>query len=579
MNLETKQCQNCRNDFTVESRDFAFYEKMELPVPSWCPDCRLQRRFSLRNERSFYRTTCGLCNKIMLSTYSPESSVTVVYCPECWWSDKWNPFDYAREYDFSKPFFEQYFEFKKTIPHEALYQANFVNSEYANFGFNYKDCYLMSGGSDNEKIYYGNMIFNSTDSFDILASNHLELCYETIQSYRSSQLRYCFGCEDSSDLAMCIDCRGCVSCFGCVGLHNKQYHIFNKPYSKSEYEKIIADLSLDKYSSIEELKKQSHGFAITLPYRFTRSRNAVESRGEGIENSKNALDAFYVSDAEDIRYGFTLVKVKDSYDISCIGKGGEQLYEIISSFGGSHQIGGVRSLFDTNSLYCEDCHNCNDIVASSGLQKKSYCIFNKQYSKSEYEELLPKIIEHMKSMPYFDAKGRSHAFGDFWPIELSPFFYNETKAQEYFPLTKDQVLAEGYTWKESGENKYVITCTVDQLPDSIHDCPDSIVDDIIECYHGGRCNDGCSKAFKILRQELEFYRRMNIPLPRLCPTCRHMERIHQQNPLQLWHRSCMCDKKGHQHGDSTCANEFETPYSPERPEIVYCEKCYQQEVV
>jgi hypothetical protein len=30
-----------------------------------------------------------------------------------------------------------------------------------------------------------------------------------------------------------------------------------------------------------------------------------------------------------------------------------------------------------------------------GLHDKSYCILNKQYTKEEYEELVPKIIEKM----------------------------------------------------------------------------------------------------------------------------------------------------------------------------------------
>ena len=31
-------------------------------------------------------------------------------------------------------------------------------------------------------------------------------------------------------------------------------------------------------------------------------------------------------------------------------------------------------------------------------------------------------------------------------------------------------------------------------------------------------------------------------------------------------------------GGGKCTNEFETSYAPERPEIVYCESCYQKEV-
>ena len=94
----------------------------------------------------------------------------------------------------------------------------------------------------------------------------------------------------------------------------------------------------------------------------------------------------------------------------------------------------------------------------------------------------------------------------------------------------------------------------------------------------------------IIPQELEFYRKMNLPLPRLCPNCRHYQRIKQRNPLKLWHRKCMCGGRTsdsgiykntieHFHGNNPCPNEFETTYNPNRSEIVYCEKCYLAEVV
>jgi hypothetical protein len=35
----------------------------------------------------------------------------------------------------------------------------------------------------------------------------------------------------------------------------------------------------------------------------------------------------------------------------------------------------------------------------------------------------------------------------------------------------------------------------------------------------------------------------------------------------------------HQHGSAPCPNKFETSYSPEREETVYCEECYQAELV
>ncbi len=110
----------------------------------------------------------------------------------------------------------------------------------------------------------------------------------------------------------------------------------------------------------------------------------------------------------------------------------------------------------------------------------------------------------------------------------------------------------------------------ESLPDHIRDVDDGILKETIACAHNQACNEQCTQAFKIIKEELRFYRKMNLPLPRLCPNCRHYQRLKQRNPLKLWHRKCM--KPG-------CQNEFETSYAPERKEIVYCEACYNAEVV
>ena len=63
------------------------------------------------------------------------------------------------------------------------------------------------------------------------------------------------------------------------------------------------------------------------------------------------------------------------------------------------------------------------------MRNNSYCILNKQYTKEEYEALVSKIIEQMNTMPYVDKNGVTYKYGEFFPIELSPFGYNETVAQ------------------------------------------------------------------------------------------------------------------------------------------------------
>lgn len=581
METETKQCQNCKADFKIESDDFSFYTKMGLPVPGFCPQCRFQRRLAHRNDRSLYRRECDLCKKKIISIYHIDSVIKKVYCPECWWSDNWDTLENGVDYDFNKDFFTQYFQFKRSIPHQSVYQSKFVDSEYCNFGTEYRNCYLVFGGYKNENVSYSTFIGDTRESIDITLSLNIELSAEVINCFRSSKLAHCHSCEDSSELTMCVDCHGCISCFGCVGLRNKQHCIFNEQYTKTEYENKLKELNIGNYNNFIEIKKSFNEFMLKHTFKYNRNKNSVDCDGDDVRNSKSSHQVFWGSNLEDVKYTFFVVNSKDSYDLTGIGSTSgvsEQLYEISSSFGGYNQIVGIRTLFDRNSFYSEDCHNCNDIFGCIGLKKKSYCIFNKQYSKEEYETLLPKILKQINDMPYIDKKGRQYTFGDFWPIEFSPFGYNETKGQEYFYLTKEEIIDQGYNFYNKEDSNYNITVRNSEIPVDIKFVNEDITKEIMECEHKGDCKHLCTKAFKILSSDLQVLKNLNLPLPRACPNCRYYERLAKQNPINLWHRSCMCDLSTHGH-EGKCEVEFETSYSPERKEIIYCEKCYQQEVV
>jgi hypothetical protein len=228
--------------------------------------------------------------------------------------------------------------------------------------------------------------------------------------------------------------------------------------------------------------------------------------------------------------------------------------------------------------YTFNCHDLKNCFGCVGLRKKQYCILNKQYTKEQYEELIPKIIEQMNVLPYVDNKNRVYKYGEFFPSELSPFLYNETIAHEHFPLSKEEIIQKGFYWRDPEARDYAIEITNEEIPDTIEETDESIIGKVIECKHKGTCNEQCTEAFKLIPEEYSFYKRMNIPIPHLCPNCRHYERFKQVNPTKLYNRSCMCQQLNHSNHSGNCSQEFETTYSPEKLEILYCEKCYHQEV-
>lgn len=595
MRQETHTCQNCKNQFVIEPEDFVFYEKMQVPPPTFCSECRLQRRLMFRSETALYWRECALCRKRVLSMFSSDKPYAV-YCQPCWWSDKWDPLAYGKEYDFSKPFFEQFKELSLAIPYPALVTdyLTLENSEYANQVDHLKNCYLFFNGAYNESCFYSYALNRCKEVFDSLNLDKCELCYEcyrTHQSYSSAYLSHSRTCIDSLFLRDCADCQKCIGCFG---LRGRQHHIFNQPYSPEEHANKVKELDLGSYRNLTAFKERFRQFVLKHPIKAIYSRITNNVSGNYIYESRNCASCFSVTGAQDGKYVFSMETppVKDVMDYTVWGDNAELIYECETCGDGVRSLRFCRNCWGEfrDSQYTWESHNAASLFGCVGLRSKQFCILNKRYTENEYNALVPKIIEHMNAMPYKDKKGIIYKYGEFFPAELSPCAYNETMAQEYFPLNKERTIELGHVWKDSEGRQYGIIKKATDLPDHIRDIDDSILKEVIGCAHEGKCEERCATAFKIIPQELQFYRKMNLPLPRLCFNCRHSERIQQRTPLKLWPRECQCNGKTsenaayanntlHFHGENKCPNEFKTSYPPESPEIIYCEQCYNSEVV
>ena len=580
---ETKKCQNCQKKFTVEPEDFEFYEKMsdknseiKVPAPTWCPECRTQRRMGFYNVQTLYTRKCDKCQKNIMAIYL-ENTDFPVYCSKCWWSDDWEATNYAQEYDFQKTFYEQFLNLQKKVPRVALevdYSRN-INSPYANDCGPLKDCYLVFLASDCENVMYSSEIDNSKDTLDCSNVSECENCYNLFNC------DHCYNTFNSVKCGSCVDVnysrnlRNCSNCFGCVNLKNAQYYIFNKKYSREDYFDMLEKFNLNSYDSSNVISKKCYEFSLQKPFKHMNGVKNENVSGESIFFSKNVKDSFLVIEGENIKNSqmLGLGPTKDCQDYTSWGENAEMIYESVHSGGGINNIKFTNGAWQSFGIdYGDNIFFSNNLFGCIFMNKKQYCILNKQYSKEEYFKMVEKIKKQMNEMPYTDQQGGEYKYGEFFPPELSPFAYNETIAQEYFPLTKEEAKKQGYRWRDREKRNYEITLKNKDIPDDIKDVDNSILKEVIECatLKNERESTNCTEAFKIVPQELEFYKKMNLPLPRYCPNCRHHQRLKHRNPLKLYKRTCM--KEG-------CSNEFETTYAPDRPEIVYCEKCYQEEVV
>ncbi|PIZ73089.1 hypothetical protein COY07_02280 [Candidatus Peregrinibacteria bacterium CG_4_10_14_0_2_um_filter_43_11] len=541
-----KTCKQCHIDFEVAHDDRAFYARMKVPEPTLCPICRDQRRLVWRNERSLYKRKCNLCKKDHVSIYSSEKELNVL-CQECWWSDKWNGMDYGREFDFTRPFFEQFGELLKVGGLVSLFGKNNQNSEFVQHETDDKNCYLNAGGHYNEDCYFCTYSLYGKNNVDCYWIPYSELCYECIHCdhcYQSIKLRDCVDC---ANCMFCEECTGCEYCFGCFGLKHKKYYFFNEPLEKKEYEKRTAQIS-GSFENMKRVEAKARQHFLKYPHKAVQVINCQNSTGDYLRNCKNVQEGYLFETAEEIKYGYIGFKIKNGMDMSSFGWG-EVIYEVASSM----EL--YNTAFCTMMINCHDsfynflCSNSNHMFGCVGLNRKSYCILNKQYSKEEYERMAERMVQHMKS---------TGEWGEFFPQTLSPFAYNETVANNYYPLSREEVQKKGWNWKEEDPKEFQNQTYT--IPDNIHDVKEAITEAILSC-------EVIGKNYRIIPQELAFYKKMNLPIPHRHFETRHMDRLKVQNPHMLYARKC-----------AKCQSEIQTTYSPDRPEIIYCESCYLNEV-
>jgi hypothetical protein len=562
MNLETKVCLHCNQNFIITIDDASFYEKIGVPKPTLCPDCRYQRRISDRNEWELYRRNCSRCSASMVSIYNPEYTGPV-YCIKCWWSDEWDRFQYGVEFDFNRPFFEQFKELRERTPKVSVAHFRCVNSDYTNQSQDLKNCYMVFGSDACEDSLYGSLYGKSRECVDCHRVLSCELLYECINCQNCSRSAYLENCTDCFESYFLKDCKGCNNCFGSVNLRNKSYHWFNEELSKEEYLRRLNEWKRSR-ESIKEIHAKHRALAFTLPTKYYQGNKIVHSTGSYLNDAKNSHHNFCVWDAEDSNYCQDAWYVKNCTDVTEMAYN-ELDYEMEGIGYSARSIGCSRSWNIFDCRYTENCFSCDSIFGCVALNKQKYCILNKQYSKEDYEALTKKIIEHMK---------KTGEWGEFFSTTISPFAYNETVAQHYFPMTKEEVLNKGWRWYDRDNRNYTVTLPHQSVPQTMSETTEDILKEIISCSsqnteEGKRLYTACATAFKITPDELTLHKKMNVPLPEQCFPCRFRDRLNKRTPRKLWHRHCM---------NEGCQNEFETSYPPEWPEKIFCESCYQHEV-
>ena len=294
-------------------------KRFELPVASLPYLERQRRRLAWRNEKTLYKRKCDLSGRMIVGTYAPELPFKV-FGQEEFWSDKWNALDYGRDYDFGRGFFEQFAELMAEVPRLCIVNKQSENSDYNNYSFAHKNCYLLFGCHYEEDCLYGRYSTKNKDCVDYFWLYGSEKCYEM---KFSGNCYHCIGldhCENCDNCMFSMDLKGCKDCIFSFGLRNKQYCIFNEQKTKEEYEDYVRRLQMGSAAQWKKLLKGWEDFKKEKAiFRARYQTNCENCEGTEHQNSKNLRQAFACSDCEDCMYSFQHDNTYSSVDCSHTG--------------------------------------------------------------------------------------------------------------------------------------------------------------------------------------------------------------------------------------------------------------------
>ncbi|MGH2564525.1 MAG: hypothetical protein ACRDE5_08430, partial [Ginsengibacter sp.] len=236
-----------------------------------------------------YKTKCDLCGTEGLSMYSPDAKYTI-YCHDCWWGDKWNPKDYGQEYDFSRPFFEQFEELfhKSPLRAQPIDDITRKLSPYTNHAGWCKNCYLIFFSEGCEDTAYGFFLKGTKRTYDSSMTWKCENVFDVTNGVKSYNIF-----TGQGNIVNCVDCyfikdcKNCNNCFGSINLRNKSYVFFNEQLTKEEYKKRINEIDLGSYKTYENTRKKVYEFWKSKIPRPVYDDFSTNVTGSYIRESKN----------------------------------------------------------------------------------------------------------------------------------------------------------------------------------------------------------------------------------------------------------------------------------------------------
>ncbi len=521
-------CNMSGKQFSTSMHENELRKKFDFgdSLPKVLPKYRFQRLGAFWPHWNLHKRKCDRTGKDIISIFRPD-------CPyPVWQRGEW--IEHAAppffDFDFNRTFFDQAWDLfqKSPIPH--IFQSNNQNCEYTDDWYYSKNCYLCHSGQGNEDCRYCYGCDSIKSCYYTVFSFNSELCTDLVNSSNCFNSLFLLNCKNVYDSSFLYDCRDCSDCLFSFNLRNKKYYFANKQLSKQEFEQKKKEWDFSSLKNYEEAKKIFSEMMKTVAWhRALQIDKCENSTGNFIRNSKDCENCYLLSAHENCaNVAFCGPEAKSILD--SIGTVGSELtfmsslpvytYESRFCFSVSH------SRYVQYSAYLQNCQYC---FGCCGLVNEKYCIFNKKYSKEEYETLVPKIIEHMK---------KTAEWGEFFPGHFAPNPYDESFSGFYFPLSSED--SGNFRKAENLEKSSVKTAEIDEIPDTV-----DLLDDAKEKWLVSQIfwDTKYNRPFQIQSADIQIARERRVPLTH-CYYVNRMQSNLKWMPFNGELRETVCAKSG-----------------------------------
>lgn len=493
-------CSITGSRFTISESESRLLEHFGLPLPERSAFERWLYAVGQSTPFVFRKVVCPATNQPILSRWSESGKIRGV-SPEWFWSDECDNTSVGQDFDFTRPFFEQFCEVAANSYAPSMTRYSCENSPYVNASHGLKDCHLCFACASLQDSLYCVLCTQSKDLLFCSGVTHSELSYWCLDSTRLYGCRYVQDSEGCTNCYFSTDCIGCSNCFQCHGLRQASngYYVRNQSVTREVWEQTLQEAQFGSYAAEQFTRDEAARFFADLPSYPHSFGNEECSEIYRVSNSKTTHHAMYCRNCHDCSGVIFSSNCKDCHS-TVWGRDCEGCYYVIGADRAFDCMycdglaGGGR-----NQAYCFCCSNgCTDVFGCFFLKKKSYCILNKQYTPQAYAELRPKIIDHMRS---------TGECGAWFPPEFYSVPYNQSWAQFFLAeLDEQQILARGLG--VAAAEPFRATTSSVELPDHIEQTDEAICGKELACLK-------TSRPYSLSKQELAALKKHLAPVPRL----------------------------------------------------------------